>query len=272
MLRQAVRWEARATRYEQELAFGAPGSAKLPEPNPCRKLYGPGPKGARCAGCALLRSYAPGNRTYHKCELRVFTRSQRSDHRMRWLACAKFDAPRVAIPDPVFYEPFHPCTHADERLIALRQSVKLDECTTRASRTGTAAASASPISRMRERQHQIEPARHPHAAGQRAAGLEATSALLAACHGSACVACPDDAGADHRPHVRDNTLWPLGHDVGSGHCPSPACPRPLARAAWSTSCRADHSLELERAATAGAGFTTACARCCSTHDREGGQS
>ena len=91
MLRQAVRWEARATRYEQELAFGAPGSAKLPEPNPCRKLYGPGPKGARCAGCALLHSYAPGNRTYHKCELRVFTRSQRSDHRMRWLACAKFE-------------------------------------------------------------------------------------------------------------------------------------------------------------------------------------
>ena len=90
MLRQAARWEARATRYEQELAFGSPGSARAPEPNPCRKLYGPGPQGARCAGCALLRSHAPGNRTYHKCALRTYTRSERSDHRMRWLACARF--------------------------------------------------------------------------------------------------------------------------------------------------------------------------------------
>ena len=93
MLRQAVRWESRAAKYEQELAFGSPGSARLPEPNPCRKLYGPGPKGARCAGCALLHATGSGNRPYYKCELRTYTRSQRSDHRMRWLACARF-APR----------------------------------------------------------------------------------------------------------------------------------------------------------------------------------
>ena len=92
MLAMANRWENRARKFEQEeLRFASPGRAQAPEPNPCRKLHGPGPAGKRCAGCALLHTTGSGNRPFYKCALRIYTRSQRSGHRMRWLACAKFE-------------------------------------------------------------------------------------------------------------------------------------------------------------------------------------
>ena len=61
-----------------------------PEPNSCRLLFGPGPDGAKCRTCVHLQAHQPGNRVFWKCGLRTFTRGAKSDHRVRWKACAKY--------------------------------------------------------------------------------------------------------------------------------------------------------------------------------------
>jgi hypothetical protein len=62
------------------------GSAKV---NPML-VYGSGPDGKRCGDCEHLfvRRYA---KNYYKCELREDSASPRTDHRVRWPACARFE-------------------------------------------------------------------------------------------------------------------------------------------------------------------------------------
>jgi hypothetical protein len=63
------------------------------EPNPCVKLYGPGPAGARCHTCANLVSFQYSNK-FFKCYLRRAPNGGRggpaTDHRARWNACGKY--------------------------------------------------------------------------------------------------------------------------------------------------------------------------------------
>jgi len=60
------------------------------DPNPCRRLLGPGPAGVRCKTCKRLevRQYA---NTYYKCQLRNNTSGPATDHRVNWFACAKYE-------------------------------------------------------------------------------------------------------------------------------------------------------------------------------------
>lgn len=58
--------------------------------NPCIAIYGPGPAGQTCENCALLAGFAM-SRTVYKCFLRRNTHSAKTDHKLRWPACAKFE-------------------------------------------------------------------------------------------------------------------------------------------------------------------------------------
>ena len=69
------------------------GQAKAPEAiNPCVRMFGRGPEGSICKICKHLDYHQPGNKRFYKCYLRPFTRGPGSDHRVRWPACAKFEA------------------------------------------------------------------------------------------------------------------------------------------------------------------------------------
>lgn len=62
--------------------------------NPLVRLYGKGPEGARCKGCAHLVA-KHRSKTYWKCALRAGTWakcSPVSDHRANWWACGRFEA------------------------------------------------------------------------------------------------------------------------------------------------------------------------------------
>ncbi len=72
----------------------------LTDPNPCVRVYGPGPEGATCATCvSLIRG---GARDKHlKCTLRFTSDtdgltfvSQRLGHRAAWPACGRYVARR----------------------------------------------------------------------------------------------------------------------------------------------------------------------------------
>lgn len=58
--------------------------------NPVLKVFGPGPEGERCKNCKHLfdRSF---NKTYYKCKLRNNNTSPKTDHRVNWPACGKFE-------------------------------------------------------------------------------------------------------------------------------------------------------------------------------------
>lgn len=58
------------------------------DPNPCVRLYGHGPEGKKCKECAELyaKQYAG---KYFKCKVRG-DNGVKTDHRVRWNACAKF--------------------------------------------------------------------------------------------------------------------------------------------------------------------------------------
>lgn len=56
--------------------------------NPCVKVYGPGPEGARCKTCALLVR----NGRYAKCRLRRISHGAATDHRVYHPACGKYQA------------------------------------------------------------------------------------------------------------------------------------------------------------------------------------
>jgi hypothetical protein len=60
------------------------------EPNPCVRVWGPGPEDAKCKTCSHLhvRRYA---NTYYKCDLRKMSPSTATDHRVSWRACGKYE-------------------------------------------------------------------------------------------------------------------------------------------------------------------------------------
>ena len=58
--------------------------------NPCMKVYGPGPEGAKCKSCKSLYGVQFA-KVYHKCKLRKETRGPGSDHRVNWPACGKYE-------------------------------------------------------------------------------------------------------------------------------------------------------------------------------------
>jgi hypothetical protein len=60
------------------------------EPNPCVRLWGPGPDGATCKTCAHLVSYQWSKR-YYKCDLRRMSACAATDHRVAWRACGKYE-------------------------------------------------------------------------------------------------------------------------------------------------------------------------------------
>ena len=62
------------------------GSAKT---NPML-VFGPGPEGKRCGDFDHLRDYHYAKH-YYKCNEREYSASARTDHRVRWPACAKFE-------------------------------------------------------------------------------------------------------------------------------------------------------------------------------------
>jgi len=59
-------------------------------------LYGAGPEGVSCAGCAKLVRVYSGASTFFKCRLRGLTHSKATDHRMRDPACSKYVAREAA--------------------------------------------------------------------------------------------------------------------------------------------------------------------------------
>jgi hypothetical protein len=67
----------------------APARQIAHEPNPCRRLLGKGPDGARCKTCSHLQALRYAN-TYYKCDLRLNTSGPGTDHRVNWLACASY--------------------------------------------------------------------------------------------------------------------------------------------------------------------------------------
>ena len=69
---------------KQQLLFG--GECK----NPCVNVYGY-MKGKKCRDCKHLfvRQYS---KRYYKCGLRRNTASERTDHRVNWPACGKWEA------------------------------------------------------------------------------------------------------------------------------------------------------------------------------------
>ncbi|PTM58353.1 hypothetical protein C8J48_0935 [Desmospora activa DSM 45169] len=60
------------------------------EQNEMRRVFGPGPDGARCKTCQHLIKKVQGG-AYLKCGLRLNTNGAETDHRAGWKACAKFE-------------------------------------------------------------------------------------------------------------------------------------------------------------------------------------
>jgi hypothetical protein len=52
------------------------------EPNPCVRLWGPGPEGATCKTCARMLSW--------HCSLRTLSACLAEPHRVGWRACGKY--------------------------------------------------------------------------------------------------------------------------------------------------------------------------------------
>jgi len=80
---------------EQEMIpFGPEGLRILRErmPNPMVYKHGRGPEEKRCKTCRhiVATGYRPG-RTYWKCERRSMSRSESSDHRLKWPACRLYE-------------------------------------------------------------------------------------------------------------------------------------------------------------------------------------
>ena len=69
--------------------------------NPCIALYGAGPEGKRCKDCVHLIGICKA-KTYHKCLLRKNTHGAKTDHKLRWQACAKFEERSQNIPMPLY--------------------------------------------------------------------------------------------------------------------------------------------------------------------------
>lgn len=59
--------------------------------NPMLGEFGPGPDKALCQTCKHL-VYNQCSKRYYKCALRGITGGPGTDHRVRWPACAKYEA------------------------------------------------------------------------------------------------------------------------------------------------------------------------------------
>lgn len=71
--------------------IAVPQSAKPDkDTNPCIALYGPGPDGQTCKNCSLIAGLGL-SKTYYKCRIRKNTHSAKTDHKLKWQACAKFE-------------------------------------------------------------------------------------------------------------------------------------------------------------------------------------
>jgi len=65
------------------------------DPNPMVRTHGRGPEWARCRECAHIVATCPtGNKTYWKCARRSMSRSDGSDHRLKWNACRLYEVLR----------------------------------------------------------------------------------------------------------------------------------------------------------------------------------
>jgi hypothetical protein len=60
--------------------------------NPMLAVVGPGPDGAICRDCIHLFRVGGVAGRYYKCDLRRVSSGPATDHRVRWPACAKFEA------------------------------------------------------------------------------------------------------------------------------------------------------------------------------------
>jgi len=58
--------------------------------NPVIKIFGPGPSGERCKNCKHL-FYKSYSKKYYKCGLRINNNSTKTDHKVNWPACGKFE-------------------------------------------------------------------------------------------------------------------------------------------------------------------------------------
>lgn len=62
--------------------------------NPCLVIFGPGPDGARCGTCVHLQAHKQ-SATWYKCAQRgTPTHGPKTDHRVRWPACGRYEARR----------------------------------------------------------------------------------------------------------------------------------------------------------------------------------
>ena len=79
-----------------EPEFGKPKlTGMVLKSNPCIRVYGVGPEGAKCGGCRMLYRSGSGGRgggRYFKCEMRGKpTAGPGTDHLARWQACGKYE-------------------------------------------------------------------------------------------------------------------------------------------------------------------------------------
>jgi hypothetical protein len=69
-----------------------PGQSGYVDPNPCVRLFGKGPEGAKCKKCVHLVRMLYGH-TVLKCEERGdLTHGPKTDQRSGWNACSKFES------------------------------------------------------------------------------------------------------------------------------------------------------------------------------------
>ena len=80
--------DAERKRTRRRLSQRPRGYAALP---------GTGPEGETCGSCKHIRRSDTGIRIYPKCNLNraAWTASQRTDIRVRWPACAKWENPEA---------------------------------------------------------------------------------------------------------------------------------------------------------------------------------
>jgi hypothetical protein len=73
-----------------QMDLGVPVDDSKLDHNPMVRSFGYGPEEKRCKHCSHLfkKQYAG---TYYKCDLRINTNGQGTDHRVNWSACSKFE-------------------------------------------------------------------------------------------------------------------------------------------------------------------------------------
>jgi hypothetical protein len=65
--------------------------------NPMMATYGKGPDGKQCKDCAQLAGICYA-KTVYKCRLRLNTHTAKTDHKLHWYACGKFEERTKDIP------------------------------------------------------------------------------------------------------------------------------------------------------------------------------